>query len=107
VQIPSITDLKQLCAVSKTLYDVAIGKLYENIDIWAEDEWPLERVEVAPFLGASSKPTSHLDHVRVIQVRSRFHHLLEERCLHYKDMGFYVGEPDSERQHRFKTLQPT
>ena len=36
-----------------------------------------------------------------VQVRSHFHHLLEEQCLHYKDMGFYVGEPDFERQPRF------
>jgi hypothetical protein len=104
VQIPCISDLKRLCEVSKTPYDVAIRKLYENINIWAEDEWHLEKVEVAPFLEASSKPTSRLNHVRVVQVRSRFHHLLEERCLYYKDMGLYVGEPNSERQPRFEKL---
>jgi len=104
VQIPSRTDLKQLCEVSKTLYNIAIPKLYANIVIWAEDEWHLERVEVEPFLRTSSKLTSPLDHVRSVQVRSRFHHLLEERCLHHKDIGFYMGEPDSERQPRFEKL---
>ncbi|KAH9204562.1 hypothetical protein DL95DRAFT_398383 [Leptodontidium sp. 2 PMI_412] len=45
-QIPCRTDLKQLCEVSKTLYDAAIRKLYEIIVIRAEDDWHLERVEV-------------------------------------------------------------
>lgn len=65
MQIPRRSDLKQLCEVSKTLYDFAIPKLYENIAIWAEDERHLERVEVEPFLGTNSKPTRHLDHVRM------------------------------------------
>ena len=34
----------------------AISKLYENVDIRAEDEPYLERVEVEPFLRFSSKP---------------------------------------------------
>jgi hypothetical protein len=104
VQIPSRTDLKQLCEVSKTLYNIAIPKLYANIVIWAEDEWHLERVEVKPFLQTSSTLTSPLDYVRSVQVRSRFHYLLEERCLCYKDIGFYVGEPDSKGQPRFEKL---
>jgi hypothetical protein len=103
VQIPRRTDLKRLCEVSKSLYDAAIPKLYENIGIWAEDEQHLESVEVEPFLRTSSKLTSHLGHVRFVQVRSRFHDLLEERCLHYMDM-FDVGESDSERQPRFEKI---
>jgi hypothetical protein len=94
VQIPGRNDLKQLCEVSKTLYDYAIPKLYENIVIWVEDEWHLERAEVEPFLRTSSKSTGHLAHVRIVEIRSPFYHVLEERCLHYKDMGFYVGQPE-------------
>ncbi|KAH8679707.1 hypothetical protein BGZ60DRAFT_524916 [Tricladium varicosporioides] len=65
-QILSRADLKQLCEVSKTLYDATIPKLYENIDIWAEDEWHLERVAVGLFLRTRSKATSHFDYVKAI-----------------------------------------
>ncbi|KAH8586292.1 hypothetical protein B0O99DRAFT_602607 [Bisporella sp. PMI_857] len=62
VQIPSRTDLKQLCEVSKRLYNAAIRKLYENIVIRAKDDWHLERVDVEPFLRTRFNPTSPLDH---------------------------------------------
>ena len=86
MQIPHRTDLKHLCEVSKTIYDVAIKKLYENIDIWSEAEWFLERVQV-PLLKAS-----RLDHVKVVQVRSNFYHDPAERCPHYKDIRFHKPE---------------
>ncbi|KAH6667391.1 hypothetical protein B0J14DRAFT_602141 [Halenospora varia] len=42
----------------------------------------------------------------MVQVRPRFHRHLEERCLHHRDMGFYVGDADAdaERQPRFEKL---
>ncbi|KAH8679710.1 hypothetical protein BGZ60DRAFT_235687 [Tricladium varicosporioides] len=103
-QIPSRTDLKQLCEVSKTLYNAAIPKLYENIDVRAKDERHLETLSGRPFLRTRSKATSPLDYVKAIQVRSRFCHVLEKRCLHYKDMGFYMGGTDSARQPRLEKL---
>ncbi|KAH8650229.1 hypothetical protein BGZ60DRAFT_569554 [Tricladium varicosporioides] len=102
--IPRRTDLKQLCEVSKTLYDASISKLYENLDVWAEDEWHLEKVSGGPFLRTRSKAASLLDYVKAIQVRSCFHHVLKERCLHYKDVGFYMEGTDSARQPRFEKL---
>jgi hypothetical protein len=57
-QIPWRTDLKQLCEVSKTLYDAAIWKLYENIVIRADDDWHLERVDVETFLRTRFEPTT-------------------------------------------------
>ncbi|KAH7420059.1 hypothetical protein BKA64DRAFT_652275 [Cadophora sp. MPI-SDFR-AT-0126] len=81
-------DVERLCEVSKTLYDAAIRKLYENIVIRAEDDWHFERVEVEPFSRTRFKPTSPLDYVRIVQVQSRFYHCLKERCFYYKDMGF-------------------
>ena len=104
MQIPRRTGLKQLCEVSKTLYDAAIRKLYEVIVIRAEDDWHLERVDVEPFLRTRSKPTSPLDHVRTLQIQSNFHYRLKERCLHYKDMGFYVGMLEFERRPRLEKL---
>ncbi|KAG9229520.1 hypothetical protein BJ875DRAFT_474606 [Amylocarpus encephaloides] len=103
-QIPCRTDLKQLCEVSKALYDTTIQKLYEKIVIRAEDDWYLERVDVEPFLRTRFEPTSPLCHVRTVQVQSRFHDHLKERCLHYKDLRFYMGMPESERQPRWEKL---
>jgi hypothetical protein len=98
VQIPGRNDLKQLCEVLKTLYDYAILKLYENIVIWVEDEWHLERAEVEPFLGTSSKSTGHLARVRIDAV------LEQEMVMFFKiserrSWGNYVQTSHIQRVH--------
>jgi hypothetical protein len=82
-QITNQSDLKNLCEVSKTLYDVATPSLYESIIIRAPNDSRLEELDVESFmLTGYSNPGSRLQHVRVVQVLVPFYHTLKDRCLH-------------------------
>lgn len=66
VQLPDLGDLKQLCEVSKELYDLTLSKLYETVVISSESEKNLERIDIKPFLeGNVTDCLKHTKHVRI------------------------------------------
>jgi len=81
-------DLKQLCAVSKTLYDLTLPKLYETVVISSKSKEHLERIDIKPFLRGNS--TSRLYHTKHAQISAPFYENLYERCIHFRDMNDQV-----------------
>jgi hypothetical protein len=83
-ELPDRRDLKQLCAVSKKLYNSTLPKLYETVVISSESEKHLERIDIKPFLEGNS--TDRLKHTKHFRISSLFHQNLDERCLHFRDI---------------------
>ncbi|KAI9784369.1 MAG: hypothetical protein M1816_000893 [Peltula sp. TS41687] len=75
-------DLKNMCEVSKRLYEITVPKLYETIIIQTEDELYLERLNVEPLLRTCSNPLNCLQFVKNIRITAPFHRNLRNRCLH-------------------------
>ena len=69
--------------MSKTLYEVTIPRLYENIIIWSRNENRLEELDVAAFsVNGYSNPGSRLRYVKGVQVLSKFRSRIMKRCIH-------------------------
>lgn len=89
--MPRQSDLKQLCEVSKCLYDIVTPILYKSISIKA-DEAHLEKIDASPFLITRHGPNNLLRHVRNVEFTSLFHTQLISRCIHdkpnYPQTGF-------------------
>jgi hypothetical protein len=110
VQLPDRRDLKQLCAVSKKLYDSTLPKLYETVVVSSQSEKHLERIDIKPFFEGNS--TDRLSHTKHVRISSLFHENLDERCIHFRDIEDQVKynfdeelrERAAGRRTKFQTL---
>ncbi|KAH7379649.1 hypothetical protein BKA64DRAFT_647968 [Cadophora sp. MPI-SDFR-AT-0126] len=82
----------QLCAVSKTLYELTLPKLYETVVISSESEKNLERINTKSFLIGNS--TARLHYTKHVRISAPFHENLDERCIHFRDI-------DDQIKHNF------
>jgi len=95
VSLTNVTDFKNLCAVSKSLYTLGLPFLYRSITLEASEEGDLEDIEMIPLLRAKEKGL--LRHTRAITVQSRYP-ATWKRCFHSYDLSWVdeveVGDND-------------
>ena len=88
-------DLKNLCEVSKRLYEDAVPHLYRSISLYAlEDD--IEDIYASRLYDASDRGL--LGFTRDIKVWSHFHQNRSARCMHMRKeaLGMYWDESEEE-----------
>ncbi|OWT42325.1 hypothetical protein VFPPC_18559 [Pochonia chlamydosporia 170] len=77
-------DVKSLCEVSKTLYDLASTRLYSlhEVILQSLDEDCLDEVHVKELLRAAGRPNNLLSRVVNLRISAPFSKRLRHRCIH-------------------------
>jgi hypothetical protein len=89
--LTDVADLKNLCEVSKILYDATLPFLYRSITLKPSDARDLEDIDIGPLLQARDKGL--LRYARDMTMESRFGEC-RIRCMHENADYDWMGEDE-------------
>ena len=110
MQVENQTDLKRLCEVSRTIYEVSVPHLYRSI-VFKVDASAVDDLDVVPLLRTRSWPMNSLRSAKQLHIRTRnlpgycpYHPY--HRDLYMDDRDVWDSETfEAEILHLFKQLK--
>ena len=96
-----VADLKNLCEVSKILYDATVPYLYRSITLKPSDASDLEDIDIGPLLQARDKGL--LRYARLVTIEPRVGES-GIRCMHQTTDYGWIGEDEEVVERVASTL---